>query len=290
MMNNILLGLDLSEMDHSLVQAAISLHSQGLVKGKAILYHNIRYDFLGGSTQFSDGEIALLKKKIAKAIETRFAPDCRDAGLEFTILVHDKNSTTEALIAAAKAEQVGLFILGKKYELEGSGIIPQKLLTNDTKDIPVLLVPQDKGSFQLRRLMVAIDFSQSSAKLIKFADSIAQEAKSQLIGINVYQIPLSYFPYIDRPIDSLRENIKANSEKKIKEQLEALGLNSPGSWNIHVEQGSNIASTILQVTESYEPDLLMTGRLGKTRLPGNRMGGVTRRLTSMKLSCPVLIV
>lgn len=287
--NNILVCLDLSSFDKALTDFTVYLENHLDADAKITLFHNIRYDFLGSQIRLSNSQILILKDKIRDSILKECRPLFKNQDIDFDLIIDDNNSTVKSILKARDNCEADLIVMGKKLEDEGAGIVPQKLLSLDRKRTPVLLV-RDGRLPNIEHFTAAVDLTPITARVVDATGDLARQFGGMPTCLYVYQIPITYFPYIESSNDDLKEEIKENSREKfqsfIKENEDLKLVN----WNLELKKGTNVARSIIEYLEESDSDLLVIARVGQINLLGTRVGGVTRRLISSPLPVPLLII
>ncbi|MEZ4948457.1 MAG: hypothetical protein R2784_03560 [Saprospiraceae bacterium] len=87
--------------------------------------------------------------------------------------------------------------------------------------------------------------------------------------MNIYEVPVTYFPYINIKRESLADRVKVKSHQKFKSYISSKKLLDPDSWNFEILKGENIAGSIVEYANKTKPDAVIVGRIGQTNLPGN---------------------
>ncbi|HKK89521.1 MAG TPA: universal stress protein [Saprospiraceae bacterium] len=287
--NSILVCLDLSSFDKALTNFTIYLENHLDADAKITLFHNIRYDFLGSQMKLSEEQIQTLKQKIKSEIHDQCKPSFKNENIDFDLIIDDDNSTIKSILKARDACDADLILMGKKRDDEGAGIVPQKLLSMDRKRTPMLLVREGRMP-KIENFVAAVDLTPITAKLVDFTGDLAGQFGGTPTCLYVYQIPITYFPYIESSNKELKAEIKENSMEKfssfIKENEDLKLVN----WNLELRKGTNIARSIVEYLEESDGDLLVIARVGKPNLLGTRVGGVTRSLLNLALPVPLLII
>jgi nucleotide-binding universal stress UspA family protein len=287
--HSILVCLDLSNFDKAITNFTIYLENHLEADARITLFHNIRYDFLGNQIKLSTEQIQQLKQKIKSEIHDQCRPLFKNQNIDFDLIIDDDNNTIRAILKARDACDADLILMGKKRDNEGAGIVPQKLLSMDRKRTPVLLVREGKPP-KIENFVAAVDLTPITARVVDATGDLAKQFGGTPTCLYVYQIPITYFPYIESSKEELTADIKENSTKKfrsfIKENKDLQLVN----WNLELRKGTNIARSIVEYLEETDSDLLVIARVGKPNLMGIRVGGVTRRLLGTPLPVPILII
>jgi universal stress protein A len=151
------------------------------------------------------------------------------------------------------------------------------------------LLPKGKTMKNLDRILVAIDFSDSSDKAFNTALFLAQKFSARLILVHVINEPIDlrgfYVPHIS--FDRLEEEIKAGAEK----MMEHFCKN-------HFKDFDNFESLIvpgipyqeiLNTAEQKQADLIVLGTHGRAGLDHVLFGSTAEKIVR-KASLPVLTV
>lgn len=284
--NSILVCLDLSDNDASIVDYAALLALQFGAIEEVVLLHNIRFDFAGVSTSFSNADIERLIHKIKRRLDDQYRSHFEAFSVDFEVVVSDKNSTTKAVLIEAEQRNSDVILMGKKGSSEGLGIIPQKVLATDQRQVPLLLVPS-LATHSLKDIVAAIDLSNATRKVVQTIQMFQREVLSKITFFHVYKVPMNYFPYLETSTEKLHDNIRQRAAKRMEQFQSELGGDN---WEMVIQQKSNVSSAVLAFTEDQNAGLLVIGRLGKTNLLGNHIGGVTRTLLSIDVKMPICIV
>ena len=287
---NILICLDLSESDKNLVEYTLFFLSKLPGQKQLTLFHNIRYDFLGGELGVDTQDIVSLKETIVKNIRTKHKAKLNQSEMaSCDIIVQDYNSTADAIMTLKEELEIDLLVMGKKMPDEGAGIIPLKVLSLDRQRTPILLV-QSESILKLDKILAPIDLSKITNQIIDTTNYIAPKDKPKKIGLFIYKLPMTYFPYFESSDEEIEKRLKQKAEIRINKFLAANEHLPDDSWEIGIKKGVNISKTIVKQALQNEIDLVVMGRIGRTNLLGNQLGGTTRRVINAIIYCPILIL
>ncbi len=287
--NNILICLDLSKFDSILVEYALYFLSKLPGEKQVTLFHNIRYDFLGGELGIDVQDVVTLKETIVKNIRVKHKNKFSQLETPFDIIVQDYNSTADAILTLKEELEIDLLVTGKKLPDEGAGIIPLKILSLDQHKTPILLV--SSGSvLKLNKLLAPIDLSKITNQIIGVADYFQSKEPLQKIGLFIYKLPVTYFPYFESSDEKIEHRLKKKAETKINKFLSTNEHLPDDSWEISIKKGVDISKAIIKYTLQNEVDLIIIGRIGRTDLLGNQLGGTTRRVITAIRHRPILII
>ena len=132
---------------------------------------------------------------------------------------------------------------------------------------------------QVRKILLPVQFHETSLRVIGVADSIARHFHSEIVLLHVIA-PESYSPY-DRPagrpmtseelLDELRSYAQNNLHESLGSALEGLPL------KCLVRQG-DASTEILAAAEEQATDLIVMPTSGRTGFYGSLIGSVTAKV------------
>ena len=134
---------------------------------------------------------------------------------------------------------------------------------------------------EIKKILLPIDFSVNSEKLIDFAAFFAQKFGASLSLLNVIENPAAYDGFTSAQFD---EELKAAMEKKMANFVED-HKDLCGSSDTKVVIGDTV-DTILSDAEKC--DLIVIGTHGYRGLEKILMGSVAERVVK-NAPCPVLV-
>jgi nucleotide-binding universal stress UspA family protein len=142
----------------------------------------------------------------------------------------------------------------------------------------------------IRRILVPTDFSDNSARAVRYAAELADKFGSELVLLHVVQDLALVLPDAVMPtpiptadLDQLMESAKAG----LKAQVEALGL---GRLNPKTEvRFGSPAGEIDAAAKDLAADLICVSTHGRTGIAHLLLGSVAEKIVR-HAPCPVLIV
>ncbi|KEO74018.1 universal stress protein [Anditalea andensis] len=190
----------------------------------------------------------------------------------------------EALIEWFDRQKFDLAILGLKSNKNGSGIFSRKIvrLTNCS----TLFLPESAKP-HFKKIVVPIDFSPYTDKLLPIAEKLSNMANSDIYPVHTLKLSIQYFPFIqnsNKIQDTLVKEASSNF-KKIKTKYPF--LNDITILNHHEEK---INVQIDGFIEKVNADLIIIGQKGKTSDSELLIGSVAEKLISNGKNYPILVV
>lgn len=187
----------------------------------------------------------------------------------------------------AKLLKAELVVLGAH-----SGGVVRDLFVGSTVDkvlrtlpCPLLIVRREPhASYQ--RVLVPVDFSESSRRALEIARKIAPSARATVVhAVEVPQEKRLKFD-VER-IEAYRTELSARRSDEMK-RLVSSASNDTASWPSVVEPGAP-TDVILKSAQTLESDLIIIGKHGKAGWEDMLIGGVTKHVIH-HAPCDVLVV
>ena len=187
----------------------------------------------------------------------------------------------------AKLLKAGLVVLGA----HGGGIV-RELFVGSTVDkvlptlpCPLLIVRREPEA-PYQRILVGVDFSESSRRGLEIARNVAPHASVTVL--HAFEVPLEARLRLEpEKIETYSAELSARKSDEIM-NLVANSGNDSVSWACAVEPGAP-ADVILKKAQTLEADLIIIGKHGRAELEDMFIGSVTKRLIR-DAGCDVLVV
>jgi len=139
-----------------------------------------------------------------------------------------------------------------------------------------------------KRILVAIDGSKMSEKVLKTATQLALQHQAKLTLINVGKELVIPPNVVITDLEKILSEISRaghNLLQEAKEKLKAEGIEADTLF----VQGSSISRLIVNVAHEQQHDLVIIGSRGLGNIKEVMLGGVSHKVTQLS-RCPVLIV
>ena len=212
----------------------------------------------------------------------------RRAGLKTEASVDEGNAARRILEHAARTD---LIVIGT----HGLGGVDRAMLGSVTEKVlrqarcPVLTVPPAVAAASkvpYKRLLCAVDFSESSLNALRFSLSLAEEADASLTILHVFDWP--------RDGDLLVERFDTKEFRRVVEddaraRLDALVSDDVRQWcspSTTVAYGKPYRE-ILDLAAKEETDVIVMGVRGRNALDLTLFGSTTNQVVR-RATCPVL--
>ena len=150
-----------------------------------------------------------------------------------------------------------------------------------------MTVRADSKAFDLKRILVPVDFSDASANAVKFAHRVSQLTKAaDLVFLNVIEPDGSLAPEAVPPVclDELKENAEENL-RGLVHSARAFGIAGATS----MLRSGLPAHEIVEVAKESNVDLIVIATHGYTGWKHFCIGSTAERV-ARAAPCPVLVV
>ena len=286
-LKKILVCLDLSEMDEQLIAYASMMCP--IVDAESISFLHvaktldipaeIREQFPGLLPSGNETIIKRINSCIEASLDKRVKVD--------THIVLDEGNPTRKIAEYVKENEIDLVVVGRKLELKGTGILPQKLV----RFVPcnVLFVPE-KNPRKISKIMVPIDFSEQSAKALERALDIARSNDIEVVFQNVYIVPTGY-SHTGKSYEEFAAIMKDNAIKDFKKFIKNFDLEGIRNREVYtLDDDKRPADKIYAMALKEEASMIVVGAKGKTSAATILLGSVTEQLANYDSKIPLFIV
>lgn len=208
------------------------------------------------------------------------------SGFSFEMQVRTGNTLDVIVEAASNYDLLVVGAHGRHpVRAVALGTTAQRLLSKTRK--PVLVV-KGKPDRPYRRVLVAVDFSSNSRKAMEYGSVIAPGA--------IVNVVHTYEPLLERQMISAGASDKVLEEYRAKARIGAetqmTVFLDAGEWNTsgmlqRVEYG-HASARLPEIVEEWDPDLVVVGKHGRSRVEELLLGSVTIHLLSQS-QCDVLV-
>jgi nucleotide-binding universal stress UspA family protein len=156
--------------------------------------------------------------------------------------------------------------------------------------VPALLADRKSGKrwvMGLNKILVPIDFSETSTKALPYAVALAQQFKAEVTLIHVTELPPALGGYDYMPSPELESRMKQSAEELLA-RVEREAFPDEIYTNAIVRSGTPFHE-ITKAASRLEADLIILTTHGRTGLKHALLGSNAERIVRHS-SCPVLVV
>lgn len=194
------------------------------------------------------------------------------------------------IVHYAELVDAGLVVLGAH-----SGGLVRELFVGSTVDRvlrkltrPVLIVKREPQA-PYRKILIPVDFSESSWQATEFVMNIAPHA--HIIVLHAFEVPFKAKLESDGVDDKLiriyETEVQAQKKKEMQQFISELG--APKNTLSSILELGPASAVIRKNMEVLDPDLIVVGKHGQSKQDEALLGGVTTRVIQ-DASCDILVV
>jgi len=221
-----------------------------------------------------------------------------DTQVPLAFRVQEAESVHEDILAQLAALHADLLVIGTHgragFQRLFLGSVTEKVIRKAT--CPTLIVPPRAADVapdapvQFRRILCAVDFSDSSLDALAYAINIAEEADARLTLLHVVEIPpvLSQEPAaLDIDLPRIREAAPADARRRLHELIPAQARTYCTVETAVVAGRAH--QEILRQAGERQSDLVVMGVHGRGVVDRLLFGSTTHHVVRAA-TCPVLVV
>ena len=209
-----LVALDLTEMDDHLIKYAEMIC-------RIMSLERILFVHVAKTVELPDqllkeypGLLEPLDESIIKDIQIKVNAHFGSSEMTIDFIVKE-GDPIEKILRLCRVKAVDLLIMGRKLNLQGSGLVSSKLARKCPCSL--LLVTQNY-KIDIKSILVPIDFSEHSSLAMHHALELADNTKAKLLLMHVYRVPKGYYK-TGKSFDEFAEIVKKHAENDCKEFL-----------------------------------------------------------------------
>lgn len=270
-MKNILVAVDLTDMDETVIRYAHFLKKH-LNLAVVHFVHNIKIYDVDEALQDLLGEKdikTIIQKNLSSKIAKVFKEDST-----YTLDILENESTEYSLINWAAQNDVSTILLGFKQEDAGTAAMSQKLIRIFKGD--VILVPKT-APLQWNRILAPTDLSAPFQLIIRKLQLLKELKPQPKIRIlKSFSIPSLFFPFIDdkKAIEQTQEHI----EKQFAEVKKKYSVNDRYTFIARYQDDQSVVDIIQKESKSFHADLIIMTAKGASKIASIFIGSTINEL------------
>ncbi len=287
----ILVALDLSKMDKILLRYIAAQHS--VWGAEKIYFVHIMPDFT--TPKNADVEFHKLfsdeypvdekvREKIGFEVEEHLR-DLKSVSIDIEVI---EGKPYDKMLHWIDVKDIDLLVVGHKRQSEGSGILPRRVARKARCNILFVTEKVEMPD----NILVPIDFSDNSARALKFAIGLSQRLPDAKVhGLHVVEAPPEKYYINTAPTSGFRAMLVEAAQIAYKKMLDREGIAADDLHMTFLEDDYiNISVRIGDYIASHDADLVIIGAQGRSAIEKFFYGSVTERLVEECVSTPVLVV
>lgn len=279
---NILVALDLSEIDSTLIEYASFIADTLNVK-KVYFVHNIKKYEISElfEEQLKDLNLdEIIGDELNEKIEEKF-----NSSVQWEVLISEDPYSESLINYIVNKYEVQLAIIGNKNRVNGTGVVSGKLLR--LLKCNILSIPKNAKPV-ITNIWAGTDFSSNSKKVFEVAENIQRITSAKVKAVHVYNVPVQFSPYI--PKENLDVKIENHLKEKCERFIKKIGYKGDLTTEIIPGRDSGVAEKLLIKAKTSNVDLIIVGDKGRNIFSSLLVGSVTEELFNQDMEVPLWIV
>ncbi|EAR12984.1 universal stress protein family [Polaribacter irgensii 23-P] len=279
---NILVALDLSDIDNTLIEYA-SFIADSLRVEKVYFVHNIKKYEISKlfDEQLKDVNLdEIIGDELNEKVEEKFT-----SSAAWEVLISEDPYSESLINYIVNKYVIQLALIGNKNKARGSGVVSGKLLRLLKCDI--LSIPKDATPI-ISNIWAGTDFSNVSKKVFKVAENLQKRSDAHVKAIHIYKVPAQFSPYI--PKEHLNTKIENHLKDKYEKFVKKIAFEGTLTSEIILGRDLGIAEKLISQAETSGVDLIIVGDKGRNTFSSLLIGSVTEELFNQDMEVPLWIV
>lgn len=281
-----LAGLDLTAMDDHIIPYAATI-CRTLSIERIIFVHiaaslelpeEVLHEYPDLLAPVDEGIELDLRKKI----DTHFA-DVSETEVSIEVM---EGNTIEKILRLAKIKEVDLILMGRKRNLQGSGIVSSHIARN--APCSLLLVPENPP-LSMKKVIVPVDFSGHSAMAFHLALMISRTTGAKLECMHLYRVPSGYHT-TGKSYEAFASIMEAHARNDYRKFLTKFTLEEEPPCDFLLSKDGDQAELLYRNCELSAASLILFGSRGRTNASVLLMGSLAEKLTYLDADIPLLII
>ena len=283
----VLVALDLTEMDEKLIKYTCFLDKHFSFTKIYFMHVARTLEYPKEVLEAHPELMAPLDENYKHEIQLELNKCWRGDSDKTELKVIDGNPE-EQVLKWARIKDVDMIILGRKLEVNGSGLIPGKVAR--ASHCSVMLVPQ-AVNFELDTILLSIDYSRHSYLVAEQCIHLAKaHGNTKLIFFNSVKVPAGY-TRIGKTFEEFGEIMKGHSKRDMQDFVQKIDLSGIEHEFVYsCKEDSSVLDEIIEYINTHDIDLLAVGSKGRTNAASFLLGSMAEKLVHRNSKKPFLVV
>lgn len=285
--NRLLVGLDLTEMDDQLIRYVNFLEQ--IFNLEMVYFVHVARDLKLPERirKKYPNVMAPVDESIERDIESKvkllYQPQ---EGTEYKIEIKQGDAIKE-LMNWSEIKNVDVMVMGRKIEMEGSGVLPGKIAR--TILCSLLFVPEGFTP-RLNKVLVSLDFSNTSGLALDAALSMKESANFEIIIHNAYSVPSGYHT-TGKSYEEFKEIMHHNALEDAHEFVEKRELSKDDfTFHLKFDEEDDPGERAYECATELGADMIIMASRGRTGLASILLGSVAEKMVLYDSNIPLMII
>ncbi|MCK5702272.1 MAG: universal stress protein [Cyclobacteriaceae bacterium] len=284
----VLVALDLTEMDETLVQY-VAMLSNNISLDKVYFFSVLKnLELPDAIAKKYPDLVAPLDEATTKEIQytvDEASGNQLKANYEITVT---EGNRAEQILKWARIKEVDLIVLGRKSGLEGEGIVSGKVIK--LAPCSVIMVPEVLPQ-SLKKIVIPIDFSVASKLAFEFSLNLYSNIPGlKITCLNIFDVPSGY-SVSGKSYEEFAEIMKHNAKESFDEffsEYDTKGTEIETKFEL--DENGHIAKKIYQFSVKEKASAIVMGSKGRTQAAAVLIGSIAEKLIKLNAQLPLIVV
>ncbi len=285
--NHILVCLDLTEIDPSMIQYAAYV-ADLFDAGDVTFIHAIQAYDLPERRRKSFAEVRdSLAQKIREELDELIDESFRKSHSIRVVTRIEQEDAADGILEYIGENGIDLTLIGQKFGEERKGHYGKKIAEN--APCHILFVTENPDADRLKKALCAIDFTEASETAFQVALYLAKHHRIETIAYFVQDRSNAYFPSSTLRSASRKQSL---SEQSYHDMLDKYGVDEK-DFPCRIETGDSMISEpekLYNLAEEEDVGLIIVGAQGDTATETSLLGNISETLRRMQTDIPIMIV
>jgi nucleotide-binding universal stress UspA family protein len=285
----VLIGLDLSDLDQTMMQFADFLGERSSVEDIHFLYViknlQIPHDVLKEFPDMID-KVVLEREDDMKAEFKKYAKTEHQAKIHFHVFT---GKIADNILKFSKNYSIDMIVMGRREKAKQSGSLAQRLARRAACSL--LIIPEGSKP-KMDKILVPSDFSDYSELAIEQAIAIASRNKvpTEIVIQNVFTVPSGYH-YTGKSFEEFADVMKKNAEKDYKQFIKKINTKGQNIQTTYSQDvNDDVTTDMIDKAREIKANAIIVGAKGRTATTAFFLGSIAERLIQLDSDIPLMVV
>ena len=283
----LLVGLDLSEMDSVLIK--YTSHLAKIFQCDKIYFFHVTKSFeLPDEIRKKYPDLlAPTDESISESIQKMVAIEWESEYECEKVIEVKEGNPSEQLLRWISIKEVDMLVMGRKKDLKGSGVLPGKIAR--VAQTSLMMVPE-KAQFELKSMLVPVDFSKHSKLAMEQAISIAEnDSLIKISALNVYTVPIGYHK-TGKSYGEFAAIMKGHAANDFREFMKRNDFPTNIDCHFILDDDDSPADKVFGFAKMQNADIILMGSKGRTGIASILLGSITEKVINYGSEIPLMVV
>lgn len=289
---NVLIGLDLSDLDLTLLEFAKRIYQSE--NTERVYFINVVRNF-----DISEGLLKQFPDMVQRAMEERREMMKHAVEQAFGELLSEtkahmvvkEGGIAKAMLNASIELDIDLIVLGRRQQGEDNGgFLAQRMARRAACSLAI--VPEGSQP-EMKRLLVPSDFSEYATLALEEAIDIARRNEGDNVEVvvqNVYTIPTGWH-YSGKTKEEFAEVVKENAKRDYLAWIASIDTEGVNLRDVYsLDQNDNPATDIYDMAHEIQADAIIFGAKGRTATTAFFIGSIAEWVIQLDSEFPLLVI